>query len=43
MNLKRFVNRLSRDCHVDIDREVSTVYFKSSSVFRLFKNQRKLG
>ena len=43
MNLKRFVNRLSRDCHVDIDRDVSTAYFKSSSVFRLFNNQRKLG
>ena len=42
-NLKRFVNSLSRDCHVDIDRDVSTAYFKSSSVFRLFNNQRKLG
>ena len=43
MNLKRFVNRLSRDCHVDIDLDVSTAYFKSSSVFLLFNNRRKLG
>ena len=42
MNLKRFVNRLSRDCHVDIDREVSTAYFTSSSVFRLFNNRKKI-
>ena len=42
-NLKRFVNSLSRDCHVGINCDVSTAYFKSSSVFRLFNNRRKLG
>ena len=32
MCIKDFVYRLSHDCHLDIDRDVSTVYCKSSSV-----------
>ena len=26
-----FVDRLSHDCHIDIDRDVSTAYYRSSS------------
>ena len=43
MSLKGFVNRLSHDCHIDIDRDVSTEYCRSSSVFKLFNNRRKSG
>ena len=31
MCIKGFVNRLSHDCHIDIDHDVSTVYCRSSS------------
>ena len=30
-NIKGFVNRLSHDCHIDKDPDVSTAYCKSSS------------
>ena len=40
---KGFVNRLSYDCNIDIDRDVSTANCRSSSVFQLFNDQRKLG
>ena len=30
MRIKSFVNRLSHDCHIDIDRDVSTAYCRSS-------------
>ena len=31
MNIEGFVYRLSHDCHLDIDRDVSTAYCRSSS------------
>ena len=31
MCIKSFVNRLSHDCHIDIDRDVSTAYCGSSA------------
>ena len=40
---KGFVNRLSYDCNIGIDRDVSTANCRSSSVFQLFNDQRKLG
>ena len=43
MSLKGFVNRFSHDCHIDIDRDVSTAHCRSSSVFQLFNNPKKLG
>ena len=43
MSLKGFVNRLSHDCHIDIDRDFSTEYCRSSSVFKLSNNRRKSG
>ena len=42
ISLKGFVNRLSHDCHVDVDRNVSTES-RSSSLFKLFNNRRKSG
>ena len=30
MRIKSFVNRLSHDCYIDIDRDVSTAYYRSS-------------
>ena len=41
--LKGFVNRLSHDCHIDIDCDVSTEYCRSSSVFKFFNNRIKSG
>ena len=32
MSFKGFANRLSHDCRIDIDRNVSTAYRRSSSV-----------
>ena len=43
MSLKGFANRLSYDCRVDIDADVSTAYCGSSSVTQVFNNRRKLG
>ena len=50
VSLKGFVNRLSHECHIDIDhchididRDVSTEYGRSSSVFKLMNNRRKSG
>ena len=43
MSLKGFVKRLSHDCQIDINRDVLTAYCKSSSLFQLFNNRRKLG
>ena len=43
ISLEGFVNHLSRECHIDIDGDVPTVYCRSSSVFQLFNNRRKLG
>ena len=31
MNIEGFAYRLSHDCHLDIDRDVSTAYCRSSS------------
>ena len=31
MNIEGFVYRLSHDCHLDIDRDVSTAHCRSSS------------
>ena len=41
VSLKGFVNRLPHDCHKDNERDVSTAYCRSSSVFHRFNNQRK--
>ena len=41
MSLKVFVNRLSHDCHINIDRDVLIPNYRSSSVFQLFNNRRK--
>ena len=43
MSLKGFVNRFSHYCHIDIDRDASTVHCMSSSVLQLFNNRRNLG
>ena len=39
--MKGFVYRLSYDCHLDIDRDVSNAYYKSSSGDRV--NQLVVG
>ena len=46
MCTKGFVNRLSHDCHIDIDRDVSTAYCRSLSddsvclLSRFYRNKK---